>query len=1210
MSRNYSIFAAGGGALALAAALLLQGTFAFTPSTSKAEQPSGNDGQAAGPLPGADDVVFDSSGDPLTPLRRFLDSKPATSQADDIKNVTDKLKSSEQKATCVIATVPHPTKSGFGYWYDLSLDAVERALERADYVPDSAWSPPEWRRPPSKDAKDSSPEKGDAAELPGMMLFRSANSSEKRLCLVWLIGETPTSGIAKASFKKAVELISKYGLGDQTSLRVLGPFFSGSQSSLIAALLHAASVEKPNPGMGLSSITIRNGSATAIRPEDFDVLAQGKAPLHLDYQTTVIPNQTSRKALYHFLANPSYPWKNEYPTRVAVLHEADTGFGTAQTSITGDEIFVPFPIHLSALQGAHNKEILDQLAQLGLPRSSGLAIPQEEGQREGEVRSLIPEQSPLTTAAMNDLIMKNTLSSLTRGRVKYVELIATDPRDKILLAAFVRNRCPDAQLFTTEGDFMLAHPDFNAAMRGTIIGATYPMDAKVLAMPPYDRQAKTRELRLLFCNQSFQGCYNAMLTLLDDGSGALVQKMLGYGPTEKEPSQEYPNIWISVIGQNGAVIPVYKRQIDEKLGEELAGARVFKRVRSDQVPTGDSADKDDYPHSTGHFSTLSLCGLFLVSGWLCWFLFRILEINPDDGPPRPGAVPLAARLQRVCLAGICLCPGCLYAWLFSLALMPTPAGAHAVIVNSLVLLVTCGMWLFLCCFFVNRCLGRYIRIAWPWASSPRPPASGAAPPAAADVSVLELGAHVLLLVGFLAASGMIVYNRYLFTDGENISLYFDRVTHLRAGFSPLLPAGLLVVCLASWCFFLFKRLNYVQYHSVSNPFASISLLQSLNRLGSRLEDAIWRPASPTGASLGSWLKLFAGRIMVLALPVLIVALIFAPLRMHWIPTIEGWLFDLLMFAGLFLGAILTIYVSLHFYAVWNRLRDLLKEVAKLPLPKAFDRLPDSVRSIIDKALYANRPGHAARDVARQQMQMLALTLPTEALKNGLPVEEQERVDRLATILKEAQALPGSSAELSASDRTSIDQALRDAFSAVMPLLQFFWQYRSLSEKYTLPTADRHDAASKAESGEQPAISEAKVRSWLDSAEDFVAVEITRYLSQFFAQLRNLLNAVVLSGFLLVLSITVYPFHPQSLLLLYLVGLLASVAALAVWVLIGINRDEVMSHLSGSTPNRFTPDMTFFREIFQYVLPILGLLMVQFPSVGSLIRSILEPLFRI
>src|SRR5262249_6651793 len=136
------------------------------------------------------------------------------------------------------------------------------------------------------------------------------------------------------------------------------------------------------------------------------------------------------------------------------------------------------------------------------------------------------------------------------------------------------------------------------------------------------------------------------------------------------------------------------------------------------------------------------------------------------------------------------------------------------------------------------------------------------------------------------------------------------------------------------------------------------------------------------------------------------------------------------------------------------------------------------------------------------------------------------------------------------------------------------------------------------------------REWVAAAEDFVAIEIIRYVSQFFMQLRNLLTSLTVGSLLLLLAAAVYPFHPQSLLLLFLITLTGCVAAAMIVFLVQINRDELASRIARSTPNRFTPDFAFLQSTATYVLPIVGALMVQFPFFSAQLRAFAEPIFHI
>jgi len=63
-------------------------------------------------------------------------------------------------------------------------------------------------------------------------------------------------------------------------------------------------------------------------------------------------------------------------------------------------------------------------------------------------------------------------------------------------------------------------------------------------------------------------------------------------------------------------------------------------------------------------------------------------------------------------------------------------------------------------------------------------------------------------------------------------------------------------------------------------------------------------------------------------------------------------------------------------------------------------------------------------------------------------------------------------------------------------------------------------------------------------------------------------------------------------------------------LVQLNRDELVSRITRSTPHWFTPDMTFVHGAATFVLPIVAGLMIQFPIVTSTLQSLFEPLFHL
>ena len=200
--------------------------------------------------------------------------------------------SQKTSITFVIATVPDPRDSSLGYIYDRHLAAIQLASQRADYVLDRFDLP--WNDKEDKTIQQGKtiekykldrlgvrklPEENDQKTqrqpLPrhqreaGLILFRQPFGEEthKKILLLFLVGETPTSGIHKSALIDALKQIhwlcttlDRQQNPECQSLPVLAPTFSGSIDSIITALekWRGDSPEWPK------RFNMISGSATAI----------------------------------------------------------------------------------------------------------------------------------------------------------------------------------------------------------------------------------------------------------------------------------------------------------------------------------------------------------------------------------------------------------------------------------------------------------------------------------------------------------------------------------------------------------------------------------------------------------------------------------------------------------------------------------------------------------------------------------------------------------------------------------------------------------------------------------------------------------------------------------------------------------------------------------------------------------------------------------
>ena len=266
----------------------------------------------------------------------------------------------------MVVTLPDPRASRFANSFDDRLGGLQRAAEAAGYQLDRFYLP--W----SADSKDD--ERG--VEQPGVFLFR--RRQPETLLVVWVVGETPTTGVHKVALAKALNEAAAFlvppGPGQPPAasstcvgplpsgvtpppagareLRVLAPTFSGSWRSLDQTLrLWSGCVERATGTR--PALRVMSGSATAIPATgphgEFQVAGT-------TFQATILRDGDSLDALLQYLCAE----QNIDADRVALLVEANTAYGQALSREPRrracDEQKAPrmvrFPLHIAQLRQA------------------------------------------------------------------------------------------------------------------------------------------------------------------------------------------------------------------------------------------------------------------------------------------------------------------------------------------------------------------------------------------------------------------------------------------------------------------------------------------------------------------------------------------------------------------------------------------------------------------------------------------------------------------------------------------------------------------------------------------------------------------------------------------------------------------------------------------------------------------------------------------
>lgn len=1087
----------------------------------------------------------------------------------------------------LLATVPDPVDSHLDYLFDRTLEALRRGIRAADYRLVS-WAHP-WPIPRTTATERSGAP--DSVHEPGVLLFHRSKAPEQLLAVL-LVGESPVRGLNGAAFEKAMQQAAAMRRWRPEHLaeplRILGPYFSGTSRTLRRALEEYA---RTNVGRG-DSLHVRLLSGSATNPENKAILERGvvvSAPLTVEFSATVQPDDALRRALFDFLRE-----RRVRASQVAVLTEENTAYGDsfrrealkpAKRWNEWRPLTIPFPLHISQVRAAHAKDsTLGSLPESSpSPASSALAPPLDETP---SARDVIPPSSRLSPVS-DEIVLNQILGTISRLRIRFVGLAATDARDKLFLGKQIALNCPGVVLFTFESEILHSQPRYSPYFRGMLVASTYPL----LPRNQFWTRVDWPDQMLQFSGGGGQGVFNAAQLLL--GARGLLEYEHPF-PRPGWDASGAPPVWISIVG-NRSIWPMaiatpdsdvtdYTQRVRTAANESssrpvrwllpsrlaklvflliISGASfvavlfLYGRLRGHPAPVGFAgamfALRDGSPHLAQKriFLFLSLGVLAVVCtvlGGLCWFPYRF---EADVGR-RLDPYPLAASV----------CAG--------LLLIAFLVSAREPVQRDVSLLRA----------FLRRGDRRRTRL----------------------VAAIRVGFPAALVFGLLFAFLLVLAIVIAIPLEPSHAFLWERAANPISGLSPIVP----FLILAAGCFLNttchLARLTLAERLQVSSPFKGVDLA-STSPLNAVEEDI--------GRALVSLWPTFLASILTVGL----LALSLSRLLGHVFTELDGRafarLFELTFFL-LFLGVVLS---ALRFVAVWRRLRVFLGRLASHPLAPAFDRLPPAFRRIAGYQSFGrlrqlselSTPAEYARLLSHHWLKAgpaLAKSLEIEPwrmreLDEGM-AQFGAAQESLAEHLKRAAGDP----KLVSRGGSDVVPKLNEGTRSLLEVLDRAWRIRPLSELAPRDTAKRDEAKEKDRQTQDPL-------DWLRAAEELVAMQTTLFLNYVFVHLWNLIAFYAVGALLIFVAVVSYPYQPARLILNVLFVLITALGFLSIALFVQMDRDEILSRISKTVPGKISWDFSFLSRVFVYgVIPVLSLLAARVPEVQTSIAGWLDGLARV
>src|SRR5882672_9708052 len=503
----------------------------------------------------------------------------------------------------LFALEPDPAHTHLALLFDRDVEALELAIQRNDYAFDRSILP--WQPSPHSSGKSDGSKKGTDAQArqgekyPGLLIFRktrersSATDPSHHSCpakeslFVFLIAETPTSGIRADQFQNALTILhqirgnSAAPPEESQSLLLLGPNFSGSLDSL------RRQIQQIPPELGISDVAVYSGAVTSgENMRNFREAFSQSAKPQVRFESFQENDDYAIQMFTSFAASRGY-----CSSEIAILSEADTVYGnqqrlpvasdsngkesTGENSSCGwstdnpknaDEkkiVHLHFPREISFFRAAYQKELAAQAqnaAKIPNGRSSLPLETDEETNDDDAVASFARSQMTQSQEA----VMLGIVRELQKHHTKFTILLATNPVDEVFLARYLRANYPQGRIVVASPDLLLMNQD-DSLLYGVLGLNDYSLVPGIgdsLYQTPDERTVHTDQL---FDSSTSVGVFNAATALLFTRPGDTSLGQLKVDGSAAPGFADYaspgladpmgrgyrPILWLTILGRDG-----------------------------------------------------------------------------------------------------------------------------------------------------------------------------------------------------------------------------------------------------------------------------------------------------------------------------------------------------------------------------------------------------------------------------------------------------------------------------------------------------------------------------------------------------------------------------------------------------------------------------------------------------------------------------------
>ena len=857
-----------------------------------------------------------------------------------------------------------------------------------------------------------------------------------------------------------------------------------------------------------------------------------------------------------------------------------------------------FPLHIKELKEKADQLALEQRSRNSLP-SWRPEIPLLEDH--GEERDIFPILSQAETNT-DELQLERTLRIVSERHIRYVLIAATDPLDIIYLTQQLHDWSPNSKVIALSNHLLFLHGSVNPDLRGLLILSTYPeLDANQVWTPPYRGIEQPSE----FASDSTEGTFNAATALLQrqqghEKSGPENDSSILFAPSEETSLVEYgapfdwssshwkPVLWLTVLGRASA-LPV------ETISSTPAASASGPFLRRNVHP----------PHSWNDQAARAILP-WRTLGWIfvldsaCACLAILVILGKEDAPHLSGNRGGCLPLTLLKLFGDCppVRNGALdseYAaalarrrcWLFNLTII---SGA---IPFSLVVLMAVAAHDFPSFPFTNF-PDRWAAALWVWCLVTVAFSGVAAAGSFRRIS----GGHswwlgvVTFGIAVTAAISPVLWSARL-EGSEQFSHHHlfvvMRAFQFTSGVSPLTPTAYAVAATLALCYgrLLCSRIlverPLLKICSRFLPIKSFTDEVTLRNL------LISKILTPFGDKL-AWIQVAPLLAFILVLGVI-------SLFRQWPESsIDGRLFD---FSFLCLSSVVYAAIALSLYQllkVWLIARSLLRRLYRHPTREYYALFNKMTRGDVHDRINFLSLGPTTNflAIALERAKNLITLAAEKHPSGGSPRERILRdLDELSAQRGAPQLLLGNFIsthdpptaiswgdwQSAIRDTWKTEAAMTDLGVRLLAPVEPWWGVELKKEAQNLSDRDREAAAV------------------LDNAGLLVASSVAGFARNVLPHLQTLAITSTFASILMLFGSSSYSLfvNASDLLIINWIVVLSCIAT-TVGVYASINRDRVLSLISGTDPGEITWNTHFIGQLLVHgIVPLVAILGASFPS---------------